>query len=136
MKNGEILTAIYITKENYENFTGNYIKYAMRNAMDIATLGCSVTCKLSADKDTIEDVHLAFGVAGPVPMRCPKAEEAIKGMKISDEMLNIFGEAAKSEVNPRSSWRASKDFRLQLVSELSKRALKESIRKSGGVING
>jgi xanthine dehydrogenase FAD-binding subunit len=136
LKNGELLTAIYISKENYENFTGNYIKYAMRNAMDIATLGCSVTCKLSADKDTIEDVHLAFGVAAPVPMRCPKAEEAIKGMKISDEMLNIFAEAAKSEVNPRSSWRASKDFRLQLVSELSKRALKESIRKSGGVING
>ncbi|MBZ9633509.1 xanthine dehydrogenase subunit XdhB [Clostridium sp. FP1] len=136
LKNGELLTAIYITKENYENFTGNYIKYAMRNAMDIATLGCSVTCKLNAKKDTIEDVHLAFGVAGPIPMRCPKAEEAIKGMKISGEMFNVFAEVAKSEVNPRSSWRASKDFRLQLVYELSKRALKESIRKSGGVING
>jgi len=136
LKNGELLTAIYITKENYENFTGNYIKYAMRNAMDIATLGCSVTCKLSANKDIIEEVHLAFGVAGPVPMRCPMAEEAIKGMEISDEMFNIFSEAAKNEVNPRSSWRASKDFRLQLVGELSKRALKESIRKSGGLING
>ena len=136
LKNGEILTAIYITSENYENFTGNYIKYAMRNAMDIATLGCSVTCKLNADKDTIEDVRLAFGVAAPIPMRCPKAEEAIKGMKISDEMFNIFGDLALTEVSPRSSWRASKDFRLQLVCELSKRALKESIRRSGGVING
>jgi len=136
LKNGELLKAIYITKENYQNFTGNYIKYAMRNAMDIATLGCSVTCKLNETKDTVEDVHLAFGVAGPIPMRCPKAEEAIKGMKISDEMLNIFADAAISEVNPRSSWRASKDFRLQLVYELSKRALKESIRKSGGLING
>jgi xanthine dehydrogenase FAD-binding subunit len=136
LRNGEILTAIYITKENYENFSGNYIKYAMRNAMDIATLGCSVTCKLSAQKDTIEDVHLAFGVAGPIPMRCPKAEEAIKGLKISDEMFNIFGEMAITEVNPRSSWRASKDFRLQLVYELSKRALKEAIIKCGGEING
>ena len=45
-----MLTAIYITKENYENFAGKYIKYAMRNAMDIATLGCSVTCKLSVAK--------------------------------------------------------------------------------------
>ncbi|HEY8892146.1 MAG TPA: xanthine dehydrogenase subunit XdhB [Clostridium sp.] len=136
LKNGEILTFIYITKENYENFFGNYIKYAMRNAMDIATLGCSVTCKLNMEKDIIEDVHLAFGVAGPVPMRCPKAEESIKGMKITNEMLNIFGDAAESEVNPRSSWRASKDFRLHLVNELSKRSLKEAIRNSGGVING
>lgn len=136
LKNGEMLTAIYITKENYENFAGHYIKYAMRNAMDIATLGCSVSCKLNAQKDTIEDVHIAYGVAGPIPMRCPKAEEAIKGMKISDEMFNTFGSIAKTEVNPRSSWRASKEFRLQLVEELSKRALKEAIKKCGGVING
>jgi len=136
LKNGEILTFIYITKENYENFFGNYIKYSMRNAMDIATLGCSVTCKLNMEKDIIEDVHLAFGVAGPVPMRCPKAEESIKGMKITNEMFNIFGDVAESEVNPRSSWRASKDFRLHLVNELSKRSLVEAIRKSGGVING
>ncbi|MGH4138985.1 xanthine dehydrogenase subunit XdhB [Clostridium sp.] len=136
LKNAEILTAIYITKENYENFKGNYIKYAMRNAMDIATLGCSVVCKLNAQKDKIEDVRLAYGVAAPIPMRCYKAEEAIKGMSFSDEMYNIFGETAKTEVNPRTSWRASKDFRLQLVSELCKRALKESIKQCGGVING
>ncbi|MGV8981260.1 xanthine dehydrogenase subunit XdhB [Clostridium sp.] len=136
LKNAEILTAIYITKENYEDYKGNYIKYAMRNAMDIATLGCSVVCKLNAQKDKIEDVRLAYGVAAPIPMRCPKAEEAIKGMKVSDEMFDIFSEIAKTEVNPRTSWRASKDFRLQLVSELCKRALKESIRQCGGVING
>ena len=92
-------------------------------------LGCSVTCKLNEEKDTIEEVHLAFGVAGPVPMRCPKAEEAIKGMKISEEMFNIFGETAITEVNPRTSWRASKEFRLQLVDELSKRCFKGSNKK-------
>ncbi|MGK0465171.1 xanthine dehydrogenase subunit XdhB [Clostridium sp.] len=136
LKNAEILTAIYITKENYENFKGNYIKYAMRNAMDIATLGCSVVCKLNAQKDKVEDVRLAYGVAAPIPMRCFKAEEAIKGMSFSDDMFNVFGETAKTEVSPRTSWRASKDFRLQLVGELSKRALKECIKKCGGVING
>jgi xanthine dehydrogenase FAD-binding subunit len=136
LKSAEILTAIYITKENYEDFKGNYIKYAMRNAMDIATLGCSVVCKLNAQKDKIEDVRLAYGVAAPIPMRCFKAEEAIKGMDFSDEMLDVFSKTAIEEVNPRTSWRATKDFRLQLVSELCKRALKESIKKCGGVING
>ena len=32
-------------------------------------------------------------------------------------------------MNPRSSWRASKEFRLQLIEELSKRALAEAIKK-------
>ena len=31
-------------------FGGHYIKYAQRNAMDIATLGCAVHVKLTADK--------------------------------------------------------------------------------------
>ena len=39
---GEIQTAILIPKASYENCFGHYIKYAMRNAMDIATTGCSV----------------------------------------------------------------------------------------------
>jgi xanthine dehydrogenase FAD-binding subunit len=43
----------------------------MRNAMDIATLGCSVNVRLSPDKQTIERARIAYGVAGPVPMRCP-----------------------------------------------------------------
>lgn len=136
LKKGEILTAIYIEKENYEDFSGNYIKYATRAAMDISTLGCCVTCKLNPGKNSIENVHLAFGVAGPIPMRCPKTEEAIKGTEISGEMLNVFGQLAMEEVKPRSSWRASKEFRLQLVYELSKRALKEAIEKSGGITNG
>ena len=47
---GELLTGILIPKESYENCFGYYIKYAMRNAMDIATIGCSVNVVLSADK--------------------------------------------------------------------------------------
>ena len=44
-------------KAAYEGYFGHYIKYAMREAMEIATTGCSVNVKLSADKTTIEDVR-------------------------------------------------------------------------------
>ena len=36
---GELQTAILIQKDDYTDTFGHYIKYAMRNAMDIATLG-------------------------------------------------------------------------------------------------
>lgn len=130
----ELLTAILIRRESYEGYRGNYIKYAMRNAMDIATLGCSCNVKLSADKKTIEDMRLAFGVAGPVPMRSPSAEAAVKGRAVSADAVEAAGKAALNDVNPRTSWRASKEFRLQLVEELTKRALKKSIELSGGAI--
>ena len=135
LKHGEILTQIRISKENYEGFYGHYIKYAMRNAMDIATLGCAVNCKLNAEKDRIEDVRIAFGVAGPVPARCHAAEQAVKGAKLCKETLELFSDTALTEVNPRTSWRASKEFRLQLVKELSQRALKQAIVLGGGMVN-
>lgn len=134
LEHGELVTAIYISKDNYEGFGGHYIKYAQRNAMDIATLGCAVNVKLSSDKTTIEDMRLAFGVAGPVPMRCHETEKLVKGQKITPELFEQVGKTAITEVNPRTSWRASKEFRLQLVEELSKRALKQAIVFAGGAI--
>ena len=129
----ELLVKILIPRENYAGFTGHYIKYAMRNAMDIATLGVSCLVKLSADKQTAETVKLAFGVAGPVPMRSPAAEAAVSGLPI-EEAIGQIGKAALQDVNPRTSWRASKEFRLQLVEELSGRALREAARKGGAAV--
>ena len=48
------------------------------------------------------------------------------------EALEQFAKTALTEVNPRSSWRASREFRLQLIEELAKRALTESMRRAGG----
>ena len=129
----ELLVKILIPRENYAGFTGHYIKYAMRNAMDIATLGVSCLVKLSADKQTAETVKLAFGVAGPVPMRSPAAEAAVSGLPI-EEAIGQIGKAALQDVNPRTSWRASREFRLQLVEELSGRALREAARKGGAAV--
>ncbi|MGN0784926.1 MAG: xanthine dehydrogenase subunit XdhB [Candidatus Aphodomorpha sp.] len=134
LRPGELQTAILIRQDSYAGYQGHYIKYAMRNAMDIATTGCSVNVKLSPDKTTILDARIAYGVAGPVPMRAHSAEAAVRGCAVSEETVDAFGKAALNDVNPRTSWRASREFRLQLVEELAKRALAESIRLSGGTI--
>ena len=129
----ELLVKIIIPHDNYAGYTGHYIKYAQRNSMDIATLGVSCLVKLTDDKKTVDDAALAFGVAGPVPMRAPSAEAAVRGLPI-EEALEAIGQAALEDVNPRTSWRASKEFRLQLVQELSARALREAARKGGAEV--
>ena len=130
----EIATAILIPKAAYEGYKGHYIKYAMREAMDITTTGCSVNVKLSEDKQTIENVRIAYGVAGPIPMRTPCAEEAIQGCPVTADTVRLFGEKVLEDINPRSSWRASKEFRQHIAVELAKRCLVESIKLAGGVI--
>ena len=132
LEHNELLTAILIRKESYEGYKGHYIKYAMRNAMDIATTGCSVNVKLSADKKTIEHARIAYGVAAPVPMRAMSPEAVAAGKPVSMETVQAFGEAALQDVNPRTSWRATKEFRLHLAKELAMKALIEAIKLSGG----
>ena len=134
LKPDEIQTAILIPRTAYEGYEGHYIKYAMREAMDIATIGCSVNVKLSADKQTIEDVRIAYGVTGPIPMRAPSAEAAARGKAVCADTVKAFGQAVLEDIHPRDSWRASKAFRQHIAVELAKRCLTRSIQLAGGEV--
>ena len=134
IREGEIQTAILIPKESYRDTYGHYIKYAMRNALDIATNGCSVNVRLSPDKKTFERVRIAYGVAGPIPMRAPTAEASIQGLPVTMENVDKFAETVLQDINPRDSWRASKAFRQHVAVESARRCLIESVKLAGGVL--
>ena len=131
---GEFQVAVRIPKEKYKGYNGYYIKYGMRNSMEIATLGVSANVKLSKDKNTIEDVRIGVGVAAPVPMRAVQAEESGKNRPVCQESVERIGEALLLDINPRDSWRAGSGFRKQVGVEMAKRAVRESIVRSGGRI--
>jgi xanthine dehydrogenase FAD-binding subunit len=129
LRKAEVLTTIKITPDNYVDSFGHYYKYAMRNAMDIATIGCAVSLKTKNHKLT--DYRIAYGVAGPIPIRCPNTESAVINKKISKRLLDEISQTIESDVSPRTSWRASKEFRMNLICELSKRATKEALKRAG-----
>ena len=134
LKQGEIQTAILIPKESYENCFGHYIKYGKRNALEIANIGCSVNVRLSKDKKTFERVRIAYGVAGPVPMRVPTAEEFINGKAVNAKNVEEFSKLVLKDINPRDSWRGGKAFRQHMAVEMAKRAITESVKKAGGEV--
>ncbi|MEW6623509.1 MAG: xanthine dehydrogenase FAD-binding subunit XdhB [Bacillota bacterium] len=132
LKQGEILTEILVSPENYNGYGGHYIKFSMRKAMDIATLGVAVVCKLK-DKGTFDNVRIGLGVAGPTPLRCREAEEYAREKAISSQTLKEIARIAVKSTKARSSWRASKEYREHLVEELTWRALKIAVGRAGGV---
>lgn len=134
LRHGELLTGILIPEDRYRGFSGHYIKYAQRSAMDIATLGTSVNVRLSEDKKTVERCRIAFGVAGPVPMRAEHAEAAANDRPLSMDLAEEFARAVLEDINPRDSWRASKAFRQHIAVESARRAFVESARLAGGVL--
>ncbi len=132
LEHDEMLTAITVTRDNYEGYAGHFIKYAMRDAMDIATIGCSAVCKV--EDETLADVRLAYGVAAPVPIRCRDAENKFRGRKVSRQLLTEISKAVKKDVRPRTSWRAAKEFRLQIIATLAHRTVEQAILNAGGTI--
>ena len=132
LREDEIQTGILIPKESYENTYGHYIKYSMRNALDIATLGTSVNVRLSPDKKTVERVRIAFGVAGPVPLRAATAEAVGSGQPLSMELIEKVAQTIKEDINCRDCWRASKAFRTHIAVECTKRCFMESVKLCGG----
>ncbi|MBS9778812.1 MAG: xanthine dehydrogenase FAD-binding subunit XdhB [Campylobacteraceae bacterium] len=122
LKQGEMLTHVKITKENYEGFKGSYLKFAQRKAMDIATIGCGVLLKQKDGK--VEDMRIAFGVAGPKPIRATQAEEFAKGKELTIENIEAICALCTKDTMARDSWRASKLFRENLITELPVKAIR------------
>ncbi|EKS4344443.1 xanthine dehydrogenase FAD-binding subunit XdhB [Clostridium sp. CTA-1] len=127
IKKDEILISIIIQKKDYENKYGNYIKFASRNAMDIALMGVAVLVEVKDKK--FEDLRIALGVSGPMPIRCEIAEAEGKYMKITDENIRLIGKLALKSSRAIDFWNASKEFKEHLIEELTYRGIKESIKR-------
>jgi CO/xanthine dehydrogenase FAD-binding subunit len=138
-----------------ENSGSTYIKHTRRQAMDLPILGIAVWVAISVGKsdarcrdilcsdstasdilarlqqeDTrCEDVRIAMGVVAPRPVRARKAEEAMKGKVISEELLRDVGETAASEATPRDSVRGEAWYRTEMVKVLTRRAILRSIER-------
>ena len=125
LEQGQIITSFIIKKEDYSAFQGHYIKFSRRKAMDISTLGCAAVVRMDGDK--VADLRLAYGVAGPTPLRAVTAEGFAAGLQLNDKNLQEIGKKALLDCKARDSWRASKAFREALIVELAQRAVKRAV---------
>lgn len=130
----EVLCEIRIDADAYRSVFGCYIKYGKRNAMEISTLGCAAAVRLSEDKLRVERARIAYGVAAPTPIRCERAEDVLLSMPVGSKAISKAAGLALGEITPRTSWRASKEFRVHLAHELCTRALTSAILQAGGSI--
>ncbi len=130
LKHGDLLVAFHVRPGNYNGFGAAYFKYSMRDAMDIATIGCAAAARLSGDK--IAELRLAFTVAAPTPVRCETVEKTAAGMPVTEDTLAVISDVVEKDVNPRDSWRASKKFRLHVIRTLTQRVVRRAVERAGG----
>ncbi|MBI3763179.1 MAG: FAD binding domain-containing protein [Chloroflexi bacterium] len=91
-------------------------------------LGMAVWLKSApsgGETPVVEDVRVAFGPAGPTPLRVVKTEAFLKGRRLNDETLSQAVPLLASEVRLRTSpHRATGEYRGELLGTLLERAVK------------
>lgn len=120
----EILTEIVIPDQKTTGST--YHKFALRRAGALAVVGVAVAVEMK--NDVIEDARVVLGAVAPVPMRAVKTEEFLKGKEASDEVFEEAGKIAYSECRPITDFRASEEYRRDLVRVYTKRSLKKAVK--------
>ncbi|MBN2321493.1 MAG: xanthine dehydrogenase family protein subunit M [Acidobacteria bacterium] len=110
-------TGVYFTK--YSQMLGDY------------ALG-SVAVLITLDKKKEVCANARIGLAGvdSAPVRAKKAEEVLKGKKITEALLAEAAEVVKTEINPVSGIEGSEDYKRELAGTLLKRVGKVALERA------
>jgi len=127
LKKGEILTRFRLPTPDTGS-KGCYLKFSPRRAMDLPIVGVAVLVRTS--DGTFQDVKITLGAVAPTPIRARRAESFLCGKPVNDESIRKAAGEAVMESKPITDVRASRDYRLGLVNELTYRAITLSISKN------
>jgi carbon-monoxide dehydrogenase medium subunit len=99
-------------------------------AGDYGLASVAMLITLDEKKETCSDVRIALGGVAPAPMRAKKAEDVLKGKKISNDLLAEAGQVASEEASPTPDVQASDEYRRDLVKVLVKRVGNEALARA------
>lgn len=117
LQSDEILTEIQVPLAT--NTSGVYFKYSPRGTIDPAVVNLALIITYEKDKATCQEARIVMGAVGPTPMRAKKAEDILRGEKISPSLTIKCGEAAAKAAQPRTS----PEYKREIIRVLVKRAL-------------
>jgi carbon-monoxide dehydrogenase medium subunit len=127
LKPGELLVDIIIPKENLGK-PAAFEKFGLRKGQALALV--NVGASFWVERDKFVAPRIALGAVAPTVIRAPKAEAYLDGRKISTEAMAEAGRIAATEAKPIRDFRASADYRRDLVAVLVKRALANSLARA------
>ncbi len=117
----EILVAIRLPAHEPRS-AAKYIRFTPRREMDIAVAGSGTWIKLD-DGGKIAAARITLAAVAPTPVRAPAAEKALIGERPTAKLLEEAGRIAARDIKPISDTRGSAEYRRELVSALTTRAL-------------
>lgn len=118
--NREILSEVVIPIP--EGTYGTAFEKLTRTSVDLAKLSCAV--KITTSDNRCDDIRITLGAVASTPVRARKAEQVIKGKKITDESIMRSAQAVAEEIAPITDVRSTANYRKQVSEVLARRLIK------------
>jgi CO/xanthine dehydrogenase FAD-binding subunit len=106
-----------------------FTKYSQIHG-DYALASAAVLITLDSKKEKCINARIGLGGVANAPVRAKKAEEVLKGKKITDAVLAEAAKVASEETNPISGIEASAEYKRDLAGTLVKRVGKEALARA------
>ncbi len=126
LKAGELLVDVVIPRKNLGKPAG-FQKFGLRKGQALALVNSAASFWLDPAKKVFVDPCIALGAVAPTVIRAPKAEAYLAGKKVTPEAMAEAGRVAAGEAKPISDFRASADYRRDLIAVLTKRSLEGAL---------
>jgi CO/xanthine dehydrogenase FAD-binding subunit len=114
MRADELITRIRLPRRRWNCQYSR--KVGARKAQAIAKVCMAAVAE--TENGRIHDVRISLGSVAPVPLRCIRTEEVLRGQTLSTETLQHAAEQLRSEIQPISDIRSTSDYRLQVAMNL------------------
>ncbi|MDP2239801.1 MAG: xanthine dehydrogenase family protein subunit M [Burkholderiales bacterium] len=133
LKPTELLVDIIIPKKNLGKPV-HFLKSGLRKGQALALV--NVAASLWVDKNTFLEPRIALGAVAPVVMRATQAEAYLAGRAVTPEAMMEAGRIAAGEARPITDFRASAEYRRDLIAVLTKRALENAVLLAQAKLKG
>lgn len=100
-----------------------YKKFLPRTQDDYATV--SVAAAVRMDGDVCADVRVALGAAGTTPIHARGVENALRGQRLTPELIAQAAAGVRDEVDPLDDLRGSAGYKREMARVWTQRALAE-----------
>jgi xanthine dehydrogenase YagS FAD-binding subunit len=123
LQNDEIITEVMVPASKFAA-NSTYLKFKERDSMDFAMSAVAAAVALGPNK-TVSEARIVLGGVAPIPWRVPKAESALAGKTMSQDLLTDVAKVALQGAEPL----AKNAYKIPLTQTLVRRAL----AKAGGL---
>lgn len=111
MRADELLSRVRLPRASSE-VQHYYRKVGTRKAQAISKVCFAATARVY--ERTVADVRIVLGSVAPVPLRCVKTEDALRGVKLDRRSIEHSQAALTGEIVPIDDIRSTRDYRLKV----------------------